>query len=71
MTNDAQQSANPTPNCGGRFARRRSLARAAVNVGLSNWHVKRVTVTVRAKARATEEPDAGKPHVRLCGGGSG
>jgi hypothetical protein len=26
------ESASPTPNCGGRFARRRSLARAAVNV---------------------------------------
>jgi hypothetical protein len=39
--------------------------------GLSNWTVKRVTVTVRANASATEEPDAGKPHVRDCGGGSG
>jgi hypothetical protein len=28
------KSASPTPNCGGRFARRRSLARAAVDVGL-------------------------------------
>jgi hypothetical protein len=26
------EPASPTPNCGGRFARRRSLARAAVNV---------------------------------------
>jgi RNA-directed DNA polymerase len=25
----------------------------------------------RAKASTTEEPDAGKPHVRVCGGGSG
>jgi hypothetical protein len=39
--------------------------------GLSNWTVKRATVTVRANASATEEPDAGKPHVRVCGGGSG
>lgn len=39
--------------------------------GLSNWAVKRVTVTVRANASATEEPDARKPHVRDCGGGSG
>jgi hypothetical protein len=39
--------------------------------GLSNWTVQRVTVTVRATASATEEPDAGKPHVRVCGGGSG
>ena len=38
--------------------------------GLSNWAVKRVTVTVRANASATEEPDAGKPHVRVCGGGA-
>ena len=39
--------------------------------GLSNWTVKRVTVTVRANASATEELDARKPHVRVCGGGSG
>ncbi|WP_254045348.1 DUF4160 domain-containing protein [Thiohalocapsa sp. ML1] len=30
------KSASPTPNCGGRFARRRSLARAAVDVGREN-----------------------------------
>jgi hypothetical protein len=30
------ESASPTPNCGGRFARRRSLARAAVNVSQKN-----------------------------------
>ena len=38
--------------------------------GLSNWAVKRVTVTVRANASATEQPDARKPHVRVCGGGA-
>jgi len=26
---------------------------------------------VRAKASTTEEPDAGKPHVRDCAGGAG
>ena len=25
----------------------------------------------RAKASITEEPDAGKPHVRVCAGGAG
>jgi integrase len=28
-------------------------------------------VNVRANVSTTEEPDAGKPHVRDCGGGSG
>ncbi|HAR32605.1 MAG TPA: hypothetical protein DCR95_00490 [Desulfobacter sp.] len=37
----------------------------------SNWTLKRVTVKVRAEASLTEEPDAGKPHVRDCAGGAG
>ena len=27
-----------------------------------------MTSNARAKASTTEEPDAGKPHVRVCGG---
>jgi hypothetical protein len=33
--------------------------------------MRRVTVMVRAEASTTEEPDAGKLHVRVCGGGGG
>ncbi len=29
------------------------------------------SLKIRAKASATEEPDAGKPHVRDCAGGAG
>ena len=32
--------------------------------------MKRVTVMIRAKVSVTEEPDAGKLHVRVCGGGA-
>jgi len=38
--------------------------------GNSHWALRRVTVKVRAEASATEEPDAGKPHVRVCAGGA-
>jgi hypothetical protein len=34
-------------------------------------HVTGNCVMVRAKASTTEEPDAGKLHVRVCGGGVG
>ena len=29
-----------------------------------------ITVKICAKASATKEPDAGKPHVRVCAGGA-
>jgi hypothetical protein len=45
--------------------------RANLTAGNSNWAVKRATVTVRANVSTTEEPDAGKPHVRVCAGGAG
>jgi hypothetical protein len=32
--------------------------------------LKRATVKVRAEASATEEPDAGKLHDRVCVGGA-
>ncbi len=28
-------------------------------------------MNIRAEASTTEEPDAGKPHVRVCAGGAG
>jgi hypothetical protein len=45
--------------------------RANLTAGNKDWTVKRVTVTVRVNVSTTEEPDAGKPQVRDCGGGSG
>jgi hypothetical protein len=43
---------------------------ANLTAGNSNWAVQRATVTVRANASTTCEPDAGTPQVRVCGGGS-
>ena len=45
--------------------------RANLTEGNSHWTLKRVTVKVRAEASATEEPDAGKLHVRVCAGSAG
>ena len=33
--------------------------------------MKRATVMIRAKVSVTEEPDAGKLHVRVCAGAPG
>ncbi len=47
------------------------ITRANLTAVNSNWILKRVTVKIRAEASPTEEPDAGKPHVRVCAGGAG
>ncbi len=44
------------------------ITRANLTAGNSNWILKRVTVKIRVQASPTEEPDAGKPHVRVCAG---
>ena len=36
-----------------------------LTTGKSNWILYRATVKVRANASPTEEPYAGKPHVRV------
>ena len=49
---------------------RAGITRANLTERNSNWALERVTVKVRAEASATEEPDAGKLHVRGSAGGA-
>ena len=45
--NEIAQPASPTPNCGVRFARRRSLARAAVDVSATTLANKEAAMSLR------------------------
>jgi len=47
------------------------LPRANLTEENSNRALLRVTVKARARVSTTEEPDAGKLHVRVCAGGAG